>query len=607
MDDAASEVRVARSGAGNDIVVLTIDNPPANALTPAVRKALLAALADAGSARAVVIRAEGRNFSTAAPPAPPAPDATDTATPSLADLCRAVEGFARSVVVALQGAVVGPGAELALAAHARVAHSGARLVFPDVRSGLVSSAGATQRLPRLVGTAEALEILVGARPTSAIEALAIGLVDVLAEADLGAAAEAHAAAMPGPRPTAARTDGFSTAEAHAAAIAAARAAARRGILPAPPRIIDCIEAALYLPFENGLAMEAVARADLSETPESQGLMASARAEGRALLLPLEVTQAKLAPLSHLGLCGGGPALVALALSALGHGLRVTWFDEDRDRLAAAVEALAARQEEEVRARRLTPVQRDADRARLLAAAGPDALAAAEVIVHGGPGSARSEVAQRLASVPQLVLGAAEGLMGLALTPSGLACELALPDRARPDSVAAAVQVLRRMALAPLLVNRSPIVGRRVWGAGRAALVRLLALGVSRRVLASALDGFGHVLPALPDPDPPPAALRPMTETEVIRRWLAAMLNEGLRLVDAGIARRPSDVDFLLVAGYGFPAWRGGPMHLADQRGLMVVRAEMHDWQGDDPLWAPAPVIDRLISQGQHLRDLDDRP
>jgi 3-hydroxyacyl-CoA dehydrogenase len=351
-------------------------------------------------------------------------------------------------------------------------------------------------------------------------------------------------------------------------------------------------------------MEAVAREDLSQTEESAGLIAAARAERRAALLPPDIARARPPAVRHIGLSGSAQQMSAFALVALGQGLRVTWHDSDPGRLARAEAWIAARQDEEVRSRRLTPVQRDADRARFQTVADPDALVAAGLVVHAAADAVLARLARQMKGTPQLVLGGAEGALGLALAPSARASELALTANARPETVAAAVQVLRALSLPPLLVGRMPVVGRRVAGAGRAALSRLLAMGVPRRVIAAALDGFGQTVPALPEPDPPPAGLRAMGEAEVTRRWLAAMVNEGLRLVEAGIARRPSDVDFILVAGAGLPRWRGGPMHLADRRGLMVLRAEMHDWRADDSLWEPHPLIDRLIAGGRRLADLD---
>jgi 3-hydroxyacyl-CoA dehydrogenase len=613
MAASGGTVNTDRAGPEGRVLVITIDNPPGNALTPGMRRALLQALEEAAEPglRGVVLAAAGRNFSAAtsidAAEAPAEPGA-----PSLAALCAALEMLPLPVVVALSGAAVGPGAELALAAHARVATADARLIFPEVGLGLPPQGGSTQRLPRILGAAEALDVLLSARPLGAEEALALDLVDQLVEGeDPLPAAIARAAAMTGPRPSRERAEGLEDVTGWQQAVALARHEAARGVLPAPARIIDCVDAALYLPFENGLALEAVAFEDLAETPESQGLIAAAQAERRAAHLPPAIARTAPRGVSHLGLVGSGAQMAPLALVALGRGLKVSWAEADKARLAAAMQWMAERQEAELRAGRLSQAQKDADWARFggldaaadLARNGP---AAPGLVIHAAAGPDLAVLGRLMPAVPQLVLGGAEGALGLALAPSARVSELALPDGAGPggpEAVAMAVQLLRRLNLPPVLTGKMPIVGRRVAGAGRMALARMLALGVPRRFLETVLDGFGAPMPDLPEPETTPP-MRGMTEAEVLHRWLAAQVNEGMRLLDARVARRPSDIDHLLVQGHGFPRWRGGPMHQASLRGLMVLRAEMHGWMEEDAFWLPCPLIDRMIGEGRRISELD---
>ncbi|MFZ1468911.1 MAG: enoyl-CoA hydratase-related protein [Paracoccaceae bacterium] len=605
MAAATEMVRLDRHDTG--IWVVSLDHPPVNAVTLKVRSALAAVLAEAaasvgpGGARAVVLRAEGRNFSAAS--------AVDTvaepadAAPDLAGLCRQIEDMPMPVVVALQGAVIGPGAELALAAHARVAEDSARIILPDVGLGLVPSGGSTQRLPRLVGAAEALEILLKARAVPAAEALAIGLIDVLAEDAALPAALAHAARMAAPRPVRDRSDGLADVPGYMAAVTAARQAAR-GVLPAPPRIVDCVEAALMLPYDNGLALEAVAYADLRDSDESHGLCAMALAERRAAHLPPSVARIRPKAVAMLGLAGGAPHMAALALTALRHGIAVQWADADAARKADTLAWISARAEDDLRAGRSTVVQRDADLARLTSSADLTDLVDCDLVVHAAAGEGLTRLARMRPMVPQLVMGGAEGAIGLGLVPSGRLSELALPAGPAPEHVAVAVQFLRRIGLPPVLTGKMPIQGRRVSAAGRAALVRMLAMGVPRRVLAAALDGYGHPMPDLSDPADP-APMRAMSEAEVLHRWQGAMANEGLRLIHAGVTQRPSDLDLVLGAGFFYPRWRGGPMHQAERRGLLVLRRDLRIWTADDAaVWTPHPLLDRLIAEGRRLQDLN---
>jgi 3-hydroxyacyl-CoA dehydrogenase len=132
---------------------------------------------------------------------------------------------------------------------------------------------------------------------------------------------------------------------------------------------------------------------------------------------------------------------------------------------------------------------------------------------------------------------------------------------------------------------------------------MAAAGVPKLQIAQALEGFGALLPA--DLAERESTRLDLGADEILGRWLGALGNEGLRLLDQGIARRPSDIDFVLVTGHGFPRWHGGPMHQAGRRGLMALRADLRRWSADDPLWKPAPLLDRLIRDGLTLANLDE--
>ncbi len=247
---------------------------------------------------------------------------------------------------------------------------------------------------------------------------------------------------------------------------------------------------------------------------------------------------------------------------------------------------------EDRAGRL-PAGLAAARARLATAEGSD-LAGAELIVH-----ALKPAPGYRAPVPHLVMGGEAGEIGIALARTGRMSELALPEGVPEEVVVTLLDVLRRLGAPALLVGKRPVLGRRLALAGETALARLIGLGVPRRLIAAALEGFGARLPDAPLPDLG-SAFRPMAEAEVLHRWLGALANEGLRQVGAGVALRPTDVDHCLIAGQGFPRWRGGAMYQAHRRGLMVLRHDLRRWADEDAVWTPAPYLDQLISEGRRL-------
>lgn len=575
------------------IRILTLANPPGNALTPDLRAALLAEVTTtATDGKAIVIQAEGTAFSSHQPLDP------DLAEPSLATLCQAVADCAVPVVAVLQGLVTGPGAELALAARARLADPTCRIAFAEVSLGLCPAGGASQRLPRLIGARHALRLLLTGRPAPASEALSIGLIDGITEsAPLASALRLAAALAVGDLLTRPLPD----AAAWTAAVAAARREQGKR-LPAGQRIIECVEAALLLPVENGLAFEATVRADLEATPEAAGLRASARAERRALTLPPVLTRLQPLSLDRIGLIGASPELARLAVAALSRDVEVTWVFATEAARRAGLATVDAGIDEGERSGSLSPARARGMTARLMASGEPEDLVALPMVVQdaASPPSDQPDIGPGAA---RLVLGGAAGEIGLGLAPAGRSCEISLPSDAHPLARATALAGLRRIGLSPVIVGPRPVVGARMADAGRTALAWMISRGVPRRLIISALDGFGVEMADGISAEAP-AILRAMPAVEVLNRWLSALANEGARLLDEGLVKHPSDIDHLMVAAQEFPRWRGGPMFQADQRGLMVLRADLRAWGAEAALWSPAPLIDRLIRDGQCFAALD---
>lgn len=265
-------VRLDRQG---DIGVITLAAPPVNALGHAMRAALDHALDDllADTAlRAILILAEGPLFSAGA-------DIREFGTapraPRLTDICRRIETATIPVIAVLQGAALGGGAEIALAAHYRLGGPAARIGLPEVRLGLIPGAGGTQRLPRLIGAEAALTLMTEGQSLDAAEAEATGLIDGLLPDPTPAAALAFAEGLVardlGPRPTLSLQDFTAEGGIWLDAVTAVRRALATAPMAAHHRIVDCVEAALLLPPEEGLAFERTAFEDCLASPESGAL------------------------------------------------------------------------------------------------------------------------------------------------------------------------------------------------------------------------------------------------------------------------------------------------------------------------------------------------
>ena len=255
MPEAVSVTRDA------DIAIITIDNPPVNAMSFHVRKPLMRAfetLRDDPAVAAIVVTCAGRTFVAGA-------DITEFGKPmqqpDLRDLVATLEAIGKPTVAAIHGTALGGGLELALGCHFRVADKAARLGLPEVKLGLLPGAGGTIRLPRLMGPAKALKMIVSGVPIPAAEAHAGGLVDALAEGDLVADAVAFARAKAkagGPfTPVRDRTEKIEAAKADLAkfeAEAAELTKKARG-LEAPLACARSVRNSITMSFDDALAAE----------------------------------------------------------------------------------------------------------------------------------------------------------------------------------------------------------------------------------------------------------------------------------------------------------------------------------------------------------------
>ncbi len=257
------------------IASLSLDAPPVNALGAAVRRQLMERFAELiadPAVRAICLTSQGGHFSAGA-------DIREFGgtpqVPLLGDLCRAIENSPKPVIVGLQGPALGGGAEIALAAHYRLALPQAALGLPEVTLGLIPGAGGTQRLPRIVGPAVALSMMIDGRPVPAKAAEATGLIDGIVDDDLAQSVRSFAQGLLahglGPRPTASRRDMMADGAGWLAAINAARTEHAASPLIAVRHVIDSVEAALLLPFDLGLAFERDSFETCLAHPQSRAL------------------------------------------------------------------------------------------------------------------------------------------------------------------------------------------------------------------------------------------------------------------------------------------------------------------------------------------------
>ncbi len=381
------------------IARIAIRNPPVNALGHSVRAGLIEAFDLAAAddeVRAIVLLAEGRTF----PAGADIKEFGATArAPSLSDVCTRIEDCEKPVIAAIHGTALGGGLELALAAHYRIAAPDALVGLPEVTLGLLPGAGGTQRLPRLVGAAAALEMMLIGRPIDAAEASRLGLVERVADGRLRPAAFAYAqdllASGAGPRRARDCTDGLRDPQGFQAAVAEHRARHLHSPAPAPMKIIECVEVAQLLPFDGGLAFEASAFEDCLQSEQSQALRHLFFAERRAAQVP-ETATAEGQGNERVAIAGGGELAASLAVACLDGGLSVI--------LAAPSEAGLTETRDHVQqiymqlmAQLRLPAAKQAERmARLSGGIGLSALMQADYVIAPLPHDAR---AARTALIP----------------------------------------------------------------------------------------------------------------------------------------------------------------------------------------------------------------
>jgi 3-hydroxyacyl-CoA dehydrogenase len=353
-------INISRHG---DILVVEIDNPPVNALSPGVPEALGAALDEAerdGSVAAVVIRGAGRMFVAGADITmlEEAAWGNESAAPNWHDLFQRIEDCTKPVVMAIHGAALGGGLELAMAGHYRVAVASAQVGQPEVNLGIIPGAEGTQRLPRLAGVSKALEMCVTGKPIAAADAVAAGILDEIAGDDLTVSAVGFARRV-APRGTHTKTrdrrDRLGDPQTNAPLFASARQLAGkvRRFQTAPLKAVDAIEAATSLPFDGGSRRERELFLECVRTEQAKALIHVFFAERTAAKAPDDARGAEIIPIQRVAIVGAGTMGAGIAMAAANAGLDVTLTDTSDDALDAGISVIRKNYETSVSRGRLT--------------------------------------------------------------------------------------------------------------------------------------------------------------------------------------------------------------------------------------------------------------
>lgn len=322
-----------------DIAIITINNPPVNALSPGVPEGIAEAIEKVhndASVKAAVLIGGGRTFIAGADInefGKMTSGKTRGAVSVFPQILRSIEDCNKPVIMAIHGTAFGGGLELAMAGHYRVAAPTAQVGQPEVKLGIIPGAQGTQRLPRLAGVAKAVEMCAEGNPVKAPEALKLGIIDRIIEGDLltGALAFAREVAGKPARKTRERNEKLGTPEQNAPIFAAARDAARkkaRGLM-APVAAIDAVEAATKLPFDQGCEAERKLFTECLFSDQSKALIHVFFGEREVAKIPDVPKETPIIPVNSVAIVGAGTMGGGIAMAFANAGIPVLLKETDQ--------------------------------------------------------------------------------------------------------------------------------------------------------------------------------------------------------------------------------------------------------------------------------------
>ncbi|WIW89537.1 3-hydroxyacyl-CoA dehydrogenase NAD-binding domain-containing protein [Sphingobium sp. V4] len=675
----------------DDIAIITVDNPPVNALSGEVRGGILNAIEEAvadPSIAALVLICAGDTFIAGA-------DISEfgkpAKSPRLAEVHQAMDASTKPIIAAMHGTVYGGGLETALACTGRVALPGTKFALPEVKLGILPGAGGTQRLPRVVGPERALDMILSGDPIDAKTAQDVGLVDEIVSGDLQDAAIAFARRAVGQPISRVKDRGDKIAQADPQLFADARAKvakSARGVL-APVKIIECVEAACSLPFDEGMKAEAAALQECMESPQRAALVHLFFAERAARKIP-ELGMAKPRDIRSGAIVGAGTMGGGIAMCFANAGIPVTVLDVSMDALDRgrsvieknyAVSVKRGSFSEEAAASSLSRISysteyadiadcdivieavfEDLDIKRNLFAK-LDATMKSGAILATNTSTLDIDEIAAATSRPEAVCGthffSPANVMRLLENVRGA--------KSSPETLATAMDLGRRLGKVTVLAgNCDGFIANRMQAPYGNETDRLIEEGASLEQIDRVMTSFGFAMGPVavrdlvgidtswrirdqrrqlrPGSQPPtplldriyaagrmgqktgegyyryegrkalsdPAvekmiadialdmgvARKPVSDDEIRDRLMCALVNEAAKILEEGIALRAGDVDLAYVYGYGFPAWRGGPLHWAQSEGLQSVYDRISAFDARfNGSWRPSLLLKEAAEKG----------
>ena len=678
-----------------DIAVLTVDNPPVNALGHAVRiglaDGLRRALAD-DAVKALIIAGGGKTFFAGA-------DIREFERrfdpPRVRDIQAALEDCAKPVIAAIHGTAFGGGLEVALTCHWRVAVPSAQVGLPEIKLGLLPGAGGTQRLPRLIGIEPAFDIMYSGNPLGAARAAELGIVDHIVEGDLLDGAIAFARRVIDerrPLRVVGRTqDKVSGVDATVFAALRARIEKKSRGLLAPAKIIDCLEAACRLPLAEGLLFEHECFQSCYDSPQHYALQHLFFAERQARKIDSVPADCRPLPIRRAAVIGAGNMGGGIAMCFANAGIPVTLIDVSAEALQRGLGVIEKNYATSVARGSVSEAGMRRALELIRGAAGFDAVADADIVVEAvfENMALKQDIFRELDRyAPAHAILASntssldiDAIAGATRRPSQVigthffspANVMKLLENVRganssAQTIATVMALGKTLGKVPVLAgNCDGFIGNRMLQYYTSESEFLLEEGATPEQVDRVMEAFGmpmgpfamrdlsgndvglkvrklreqqyganerfpKILERMVDNGwlgqkcgrgfydydgrkrtPNADALRmieqiaaelgierrTLSDEEIRARLLHPLINEGAKVLEDGTAARAGDIDIVFVNGYGFPAFRGGPMYWAQQIGLdRILETATALGAVHGARWAPAPLLRRLAGAGK---------
>ena len=678
--------------------VLISNNPPVNAMSYHVRQGLVDGLEMAQSdenAQAIVLHCEGRTFF-------PGMDITEFANPNVPEaptttrVIEKFEGASKPVIAAIHGTALGGGLETALGCHYRVAAPSAKLGLPEVKLGIIPGAGGTVRLPRVMGVQKALEMMTSGNPISARQAFAGGLVDEIVEGDLLSDAIAFAKKVVSEnRPLVKIRDlneKLEDARENPGIFDEFRESIARKTrgFKAPKAIIQSVEAAVLLPFDEAIRNERELFVECQDSPEARAQQYFFFAERQAKKIPDVPKDTPTREIKKVGVIGAGTMGGGISMNFLNRGIPVTLLEATQEALDRGLGIIEKNYANTAKKGRITEDDVKKRMALLTGSLDYQSLSDVDLVVEAvfedmdlkksvfetidnicKPGCVLASNTSYLnineiaavTSHPQDVIGlhffSPANIMRL--------LEVVRGDETSREVLATCMKLGADIGKVPVVVGVCRgFVGNRILAARMRQSDDLLLKNAMPKEIDQVVFDFGFPMGPFamrdlagldigwlgdktPDKDtnirhqlctrgrrgqktgggfydyteasrtPIPNAeveqmilevsekagitRREISQEDMLKRMVYAMVNEAAKILDEGIAQSAAAIDVIWVYGYGWPTYRGGLTYYADQIGLSKIVEDLERLSKEyDPELEPTPLLRKLAEEGGSFRD-----